>query len=67
MASSSSLYVRVGALILVGLALGLGFLLFLTGGGFGRQSIVFETYLQESVTGLEVGAPVRYRGVQIGR
>ncbi|PHK96161.1 hypothetical protein CR162_04815 [Pseudoroseomonas rhizosphaerae] len=67
MASSSSLYVRVGALILVGLALGLGFLLFLTGGGFGRQSIVFETYLEESVTGLEVGAPVRYRGVQIGQ
>lgn len=67
MATSRSLYVRVGALILVGLALGLGFLLFLTGGGFGRQTMVFETYLSESVTGLEVGAPVRYRGVQIGQ
>lgn len=67
MATSRSLYVRVGALILAGLVLGLGFVLFLTGGGFGRPSLVFETYIQESVTGLEVGAPVRYRGVQIGQ
>ncbi|MCQ4162864.1 MlaD family protein [Roseomonas sp. GC11] len=67
MPQTSRLYVRVGTLILVGLALGLGFVLFLTGGGFGRQTIIFETYFGESVTGLEVGAPVRYRGVQIGQ
>lgn len=67
MATSRSLYVRVGALILIGIVLGVGFLLFLTGGGFGRQTMAFETYIQESVTGLEVGAPVRYRGVQIGQ
>lgn len=67
MATSRSLYVRVGTLILTGIVLGIGFLLFLTGGGFGRQTMVFETYLSESVTGLEVGAPVRYRGVQIGQ
>ncbi|MXP65670.1 MCE family protein [Roseomonas sp. M0104] len=67
MPTHRGLYVRIGALILVGLGLGLGFLLFLTGGGFGRQSMIFETYLRESVTGLEVGAPVRYRGVQVGQ
>ena len=67
MATHRSLYVRVGALILMGLALGLGFLLFLTGGGFRGTNMVFETYLRESVTGLEVGAPVRYRGVQVGQ
>ncbi|WP_419896298.1 MlaD family protein [Roseomonas sp. USHLN139] len=67
MTSSTSLYVRVGALILVGLALALGFVLFLTGGRLTRSTLVFETYLQESVIGLEVGAPVRYRGVQIGQ
>jgi len=67
MATHRGLYVRVGALILVGLGLGLGFLLFLTGGGFGGKSMIFETYLRESVTGLEVGAPVRYRGVQVGQ
>jgi paraquat-inducible protein B len=67
MTSSTSLYVRVGALIMVGLALALGFVLFLTGGRLTRSTLVFETYLQESVTGLEVGAPVRYRGVQVGQ
>jgi paraquat-inducible protein B len=67
MATSRSLYIRVGALILAGAALSVGFLLFLTGGGLRSQSLTFETYLAESVTGLEVGAPVRYRGVQIGQ
>ncbi|MFC3126562.1 MlaD family protein [Pseudoroseomonas globiformis] len=67
MASYRSLYLRVGALILAGLSLALGFVVFLTGGGFGRSALTFETYLSESVTGLEVGAPVRYRGVQIGQ
>ncbi|KAA2213123.1 MlaD family protein [Teichococcus oryzae] len=67
MSPNRSLYIRVGALILAGAALSLGFLLFLTGGGLRSQSLIFETYLAESVTGLEVGAPVRYRGVQIGQ
>ncbi|MDQ1080060.1 MlaD family protein [Pseudoroseomonas cervicalis] len=67
MPQTSRLYVRVGALILAGLALGLGFVLFLTGGGIGRQAMIFETYVGESVTGLEVGAAVRYRGVQVGQ
>jgi ABC-type transporter Mla subunit MlaD len=67
MATSRSLYVRVGALILFGLALGVGFVLFLTSGRLGEGAETFETYLSESVTGLEVGAPVRYRGVRIGQ
>jgi ABC-type transporter Mla subunit MlaD len=67
MATSRSLYVRVGALILFGLALGVGFILFLTSGRLGDGAETYETYLSESVTGLEVGAPVRYRGVRIGQ
>ncbi|MFC7554196.1 MlaD family protein [Pseudoroseomonas wenyumeiae] len=67
MPSSRRLYVRVGALLLVGLALGLGFLFFLTAGQVGKSAEIFETYFDESVTGLEPGAPVRYRGVRIGQ
>ena len=62
-----TLYLRVGVLVLAGLALGLGFVLFLTSGRLDRNEAVFETYFRESVQGLEVRAPVRYRGVAIGR
>ena len=67
MAQARGLYLRVGALVLVGLALGVGFLLFLTADRLTSNSRQFETYIRESVQGLEVGASVRYRGVAIGR
>ncbi|WP_431281885.1 MlaD family protein [Humitalea sp. 24SJ18S-53] len=67
MAVNRRLYARVGALILVAGVLGIGFLLFLTSGRFSANTALFETYLRESVTGLDVGSPVRFRGVQVGR
>ncbi|MDN3564643.1 MlaD family protein [Paeniroseomonas aquatica] len=67
MAQSRGLYLRVGVLVVVGLALSLGFVLFFTSSRFGSSSITYETYLRESVQGLDVGSPVRYRGVAIGR
>lgn len=67
MERSRGLYVRVGALVLAGLGLALGFVLFLTANRPGDSAEMYETYLRESVQGLEVGAAVRYRGVSIGR
>jgi paraquat-inducible protein B len=64
---ASTLYVRVGALVVAGLVLAAGFVLFLAGGRHGGATEVYETYSRESVQGLDVGAPVRYRGVPIGR
>jgi paraquat-inducible protein B len=64
---SSALYLRVGALVVVGALLAAGFVLFLAGGSGPRATDVFETYSRESVQGLDVGAPVRYRGVPVGR
>lgn len=63
----SGLYLRVGLLVLAGLALALGFVMYLTSGRLGSDSMIFEAYFAESVTGLDVGAPVRIRGVQVGR
>ena len=63
----SGLYLRVGLLILAGIALAVGFVMFFTAGRLNRHSEIFETYFRESVQGLDVGAPVRYRGVQLGR
>jgi ABC-type transporter Mla subunit MlaD len=67
MQRSRGLYVRVGALVLAGLGLALAFVLFLTANRPGDSAEMYETYLRESVQGLEVGAAVRYRGVSIGR
>lgn len=67
MERSRGLYLRVGALVLAGLGLALGFVLFLTANRPGDSAVMYETYLRESVQGLEVGAAVRYRGVSIGR
>lgn len=57
----------VGLLVLVGFGLIIGFTLFLTGDRLRNRGELFETYIRESVQGLEVGAPVRFRGVAIGR
>jgi ABC-type transporter Mla subunit MlaD len=67
MAAGRTLYVRVGVLVLVGLALSFAFVIFLAGQTRSTQMVTFETYTQESVQGLDVGAAVRYRGVRIGR
>ncbi|MGK7865064.1 MlaD family protein [Falsiroseomonas sp. E2-1-a4] len=67
MGSGKALYARVGALVLVGIVLAVAFVLFLAGGRGLQATQMFETYFEESVQGLDVGAPVRYRGVAVGR
>jgi paraquat-inducible protein B len=57
----------VGLLVLIGAGLLLGFVLFLTQDRVTGRDVVFETYIRESVQGLEVGSAVRYRGVAVGR
>ncbi len=61
-----SVYLRVGLFIVVGTAVLVGLIWFL-GGSQVSHGILIESYFSESVQGLEVGAPVKYRGVTIGR
>jgi len=61
-----AVYVRVGLLIVAGLGLGVGLIWFLGGQRIGRAETA-ESYFAESVQGLEIGAPVKYRGVTLGR
>ncbi|MCX7374656.1 MAG: MlaD family protein [Alphaproteobacteria bacterium] len=57
----------VGILVLVGVALAGAFLLFFSQDQLRRGGTLHETYIRESVQGLEVGASVRFRGVAVGR
>jgi ABC-type transporter Mla subunit MlaD len=60
-----ALYLRVGALLAFSAALIIGIILLLTGDRWHRGHM-YETYFSESVQGLDVGAPVKYRGVTLG-
>jgi paraquat-inducible protein B len=57
---------RLGLFILIGTVLLLSSLAILGAGKIFRQPIYMETYLNESVNGLEVGSPIKFRGVKIG-
>ena len=58
-------YLRVGGLVLLGLALLVGAIILL-GGNSIQHGRTYETYFRDSVQGLDVGAPVKYRGVAVG-
>jgi len=60
-------FLRVGLLVLGGLGLVVGLVWFFGGGSEFRHGTVYESYFRESVQGLEVGAPVKFRGVTVGR
>ena len=58
----------VGIFVLV-LSAGIigGVLWFSSGESYRRVYDVYQTYMKESVSGLNLNAPVRYRGVEVGR
>ena len=61
-------YAAVGLFtILLGVALVAGLLWLAAGGNFSKQYDSYFAYLNESVAGLNLNAPVKYRGVDVGR
>ncbi len=59
-------YFRLGLFIVTALGTGILVLLLLGIGNLFRPSVIMETYFDGSVQGLDVGAPVKLRGVTIG-
>lgn len=59
-------YFRLGAFIIGGAFLFLVVVLVLGLGKFFKKTYLMETYLNESVNGLETGSQVKYRGVKVG-
>ena len=60
-------YLRLGLFVLVTLRRVAAVLFFLGGRRCSSRRFTFETYFNESVAGLDLGAPVRFRGVPLGQ
>jgi phospholipid/cholesterol/gamma-HCH transport system substrate-binding protein len=58
---------KLGLFVLVGLAIAVAVIVTLGAGQLTKETASYATYFDESVQGLDVGSPVKYRGVTIGR
>ncbi len=65
--SQQAHYFKIGLFVIGATALVIVGIIVLGAGKWFERSAMVETYFYESVQGLEVGAPVRIRGVRIGR
>jgi hypothetical protein len=59
-------YFKIGVFTVGGLILAVVAIIVLGAGTLFEKKIPVETYFDETVQGLSVGAPLRYRGVTIG-
>jgi paraquat-inducible protein B len=66
MATGTNHY-KLGLFVLLGLALSFAFVLTLGATNWNDESVRFGSYFDESVQGLDVGSPVKFRGVAVGR
>src|SRR5689334_24954719 len=60
-------YWKLGLFVIVGLGLSLAALVVLVARRWNDETVDYLSFFDESVQGLEVGSPVKFRGVTIGR
>jgi phospholipid/cholesterol/gamma-HCH transport system substrate-binding protein len=60
-------YFKIGVFVIIAVALLLVAVVVFGSGVFSQGKLKFETYFNESITGLIVGSPVEFRGVHIGQ
>lgn len=60
-------YFKIGIFVIVAVILILAAVVIWGSGLFAEEMVYFETYFNESISGLSVGAPVENRGVRVGR
>ena len=59
-------YFKVGIFVIIGSLLIVSGIVLFGAGKFLKKKIIIESYFNQSVQGLEVGAPLKFQGVQIG-
>lgn len=62
----ASNYYKIGIFVIIGIVLMIVAILVLGAGGLFQRSIIAETYFNESVQGLSIGSPVKYKGMTVG-
>jgi phospholipid/cholesterol/gamma-HCH transport system substrate-binding protein/paraquat-inducible protein B len=65
--NSNPNYFRLGVFVLAAIGVLIAVILLFGGGKIFQKSFMVETYIKQSVTGLDAGAAVRFRGVKIGQ
>jgi len=65
--NSNPNYFRLGVFVLAAIGVLVAVILIFGSGKFFKKSLYLETYIKQSVTGLDAGAAVRFRGVKIGQ
>jgi|LGOV01.1.fsa_nt_gb phospholipid/cholesterol/gamma-HCH transport system substrate-binding protein/paraquat-inducible protein B len=60
-------YFKIGLFVLCGAVIAVVGLLALGAGSLLQKKFFAESYFEESVQGLDIGSPIKFRGVQIGR
>lgn len=60
-------YFRIGLFIIAGLLLLAGGLTIFGIGQFFKEKITLETYVDATIQGIEIGSPVKFRGVTVGK
>jgi phospholipid/cholesterol/gamma-HCH transport system substrate-binding protein len=65
--NSNPNYFRLGLFVLAAIGVLLTIILIFGSGQLFKKSFTIETYVKQSVTGLDAGAAVRFRGVKIGQ
>lgn len=65
--NSNPNYFRLGVFVLAAIGVFIAVILIFGSGQLFKSSFHIETYLKQSVTGLDTGAAVRFRGVKIGQ
>ncbi|MDF0676993.1 MAG: MlaD family protein [Nitrospira sp.] len=64
--SAKANYHKIGVFLVLGLVTAIIAIVALSGGKWFKKVVYWESYFDESVQGLAVGSPIKYRGVQVG-